>query len=97
MRRHGEAARVNLLQIGNSNHPSGPNLPTTDGTSETVITSVPTIMFAENGFGPGTNGPDFAWVNQLQLQVTVLDSSGNVLQTASTMIQTQIARDIILP
>ena len=67
------------------------------GTSETVITNVPTIMFAENGFGAGTNGPDFAWVNQLQLQVTVLDSGGNVLQTATTMIQTQIATDIILP
>jgi hypothetical protein len=67
------------------------------GTSETVTTTVPTIMFAENGFGAGTNGPDFSWVDELQLQVTVLDSSGNVLQTATTMIQTQVARDIILP
>ena len=67
------------------------------GTSETVTTSVPTITFAENGFGAGYWGTDFAWTNELQLQVTVLGPGGNVLQTATTMIQTQIGTDIILP
>ena len=67
------------------------------GTSQTVTTTVPTITFAENGFGAGTWGPDFSWVTELTLQVTVLDSGGNVLQTASTMIQTQIPLDIVLP
>jgi len=67
------------------------------GTSKTVVTSTPNITFAANPFGPESNGPDFYWAKQLQLAVSVLDAGGNVLQTASTPIQTQIPTDILLP
>lgn len=67
------------------------------GTSVTVTTSTPNITFAANPFGPEAYGPDFAWIDLLTLTVSVIDSGGNVLETATTLIGTQIPRDILLP
>jgi hypothetical protein len=75
-------------------------VPTSPGsqpvTSVTVTTGTPNITFAENSFGPG-NGPHFYWTDQLNLAVSVLDSSGNVLESSSTLIQTQLPKEITLP
>ena len=67
------------------------------GTGVTVVTANPTITFAANPFGPEADGPDFSWIDELNLAVTVQDAGGNVLQTASTLIGTQLPRDILLP
>ena len=63
----------------------------------TVVTTDPTIMFAANPFGPEAYGPDFSWDTELTLTVSVLDSTGTLLETSSTPIQTQLPTDIMLP
>ncbi len=67
------------------------------GTSKTVVTTTPNITFAANPFGPEAYGPDFSWINELNLAVSVVDPNGTVVETANTPIQTQISTDILLP
>jgi hypothetical protein len=67
------------------------------GTSVTVVTSNPTITLAANPFGPEAFGTGFHWTPALVLAVSVLDTSGGVLATSSTVIQTQMPQGVILP
>ncbi len=67
------------------------------GTSMTVTTTTPAITFAADPFGPESNGTTFFWVDEMVLTVSVIDSGGNVLETATTMIGTQIPTSILLP